>query len=119
MFKRNENQQPEIPADMEFFVIYDSKVQAYREPILAVNKFDLLRQIDTLFRNPESQKNQLVMNAEDFSVFKIGDFTKKTGVIKTQDHEHICNLHEIRSSIEAEKHKVQRDVSPKQALFPT
>ncbi|WNK14458.1 MAG: nonstructural protein [Microvirus sp.] len=86
--------------DYEYFTIYDSKTESYREPMLAVNQHDMLRQIDGLFRDPAQERNQLLTNAEDFSVYKIGTFTKKTGLITSvQPPEHIANLHEIRAAV--------------------
>lgn len=85
--------------DFEYFSIYDSKVGVYREPMLAANRFDMVRQIDNLFRDPAQAKNQLLLNSEDFSLFKVGEFTKRTGLIIGCPPEHVANLHEIRAAI--------------------
>lgn len=85
--------------DLELFSIYDSKVGNYREPMFAINQYDLLRTIQNDFTKPEVQKAPIFTNAEDFSVFKVGTFTKKTGHIGSQQPEHIVNLHEIRAII--------------------
>lgn len=86
--------------DFEYFTIYDSKVGVYREPVLAVNKFDLLRTLESYMRNPANQQNQLYTNAEDFSAFKIGEYDKATGKITPCNHEHVANLHEIRTIVQ-------------------
>lgn len=86
--------------DLEYFVIFDSKVGVYREPMLAINRHDMLRQIDQIMRDPQNKLNQLVANAEDFALFKIGEYDKMKGVITTTQHEHIANLHDIRSAVQ-------------------
>lgn len=96
MFSKKNEQEP----DFEYFTIFDSKVGIYREPMLAVNQHDILRQIDTMFRDPAQARNQLLLNAEDFSVFKIGDFTKKTGLIRGHQPQHVANLHDIRAAVQ-------------------
>lgn len=95
MFNREKGAQA---PDYEYFVFFDSKVGRYGEPALAINRHDLLRQIDGMMRDPQQKKNQLVANAEDFSLFKIGEYSKKTGVITPCNPEHIANLHDIRSA---------------------
>lgn len=109
--------------DYEWFSIYDSKIGLYRAPMLAINRHDILRQIDALFRDPEQQKAQLVQNAEDFSLFKIGEFDKKTGVIVATPHEHIANLHEIRTAVRnqmmVEQPISMRDLNPPVGSLPT
>lgn len=95
--------------DFEYFTIYDNKVGIYREPMLAINRHDILRQFDSLFRDPKQQTNQLLTNAEDFSLFKVGEYSKKSGTIIGTAHEHIANLHEIRSAVQRNE---LRDVQP-------
>lgn len=86
--------------DREFFSIYDTKTGIYRTPYLHVNKLDALRELDNLFRDPEHQKAQLVQNAEDFSLFKVGGYDTKTGEIRPIiPPEHIANLNDIRSAV--------------------
>lgn len=82
----------------EYFTIYDSKVGVYREPILALNKHDILRQLDTLFREPD-QKAQLFTNAEDFQLFQVGSYDTLTGQITPEQPIHIANLHELKSAV--------------------
>lgn len=101
MFGKNSQQDP----DFEYFSIFDSKVGIYREPHLAVNRHDILRQIYTLFRDPKQAENQLLQNAEDFSIFKVGEYTKKTGKLVGCEPEHIANLHEIRSAVQRDQNR--------------
>lgn len=99
MFGKNSDKNQQEQADYEYFTLYDSKVGIYKEPMLAINQHDMLRQIDTLMRDPKQQQNQLVTNSEDFQLFKVGAFWKKTGVICGCTPQHIANLHEIRSAV--------------------
>ena len=84
--------------DYEYFTIYDSKSESYREPMLAINEHDMVRQISNLFADPAQAQNQLLLNAEDFSLFSVGFFSKKTGSIESHAPRHIANLHEIRTA---------------------
>lgn len=102
MFKKSDT----IKHDLEYFTIYDTKVGTYRVPMTAINHHDMLRQIDGLFRDPQQTNNQLVANAEDFSLFRIGYFDFATGEITTTRHEHIANLHDIRASVNASKNQL-------------
>lgn len=95
MFGKKNNQ---TEPDFEYFSLYDTKVEAYRPPVLAINQYDMLRQLDNMFKDPEHAKNQIVQNAEDFQLFKVGDFTKKTGTINSYPPVHVANLHEIRAA---------------------
>lgn len=92
--KSKEDYQP----DLEFFTVYDSKAKNYSEPFPAMNKDVVLRDFVNAFRSPEAaQKNRYYMNAEDFSIFKVGTFTLKTGSLIGQNHEHIANMHDLRA----------------------
>lgn len=83
--------------DSEFFTIYDSKTKNYREPALATNRFDLIRQFQNMMLDPQQAKNPYLINAEDYSIFKVGEFDRRTGAIKSTPHEHIVNLHDLRA----------------------
>lgn len=99
MFKKNET------PDYEYFSIYDTKVGSYREPMLAINRHDMIRQIHSLFRDPAQAANVLITNAEDFAVFKVGEYTKKSGTIQGTQHEHIANLHDIRAMVQKDQNQ--------------
>lgn len=87
--------------DFQIYVIYDSKTDSYHKvPSFAVNEADLIRQITTMFADPSQAANKFYANAEDFAVFKVGNYCFKTGTIESQPHEHVINLHEIRSGVE-------------------
>lgn len=104
MFGKNKEQQ----ADLEFFTIFDVKIGRYwdKTPMTAINHHDMIRQIQDLFTDPQQNRNQLLTNAEDFQLFKIGAYHKSSASIIPQNPEHIANLHELKSSIQ------QRALSP-------
>lgn len=83
--------------DLETFVIYDSKTQSYGNPVFAANHYDLQRQLINMFKDPSQSKNQLLTNAEDFSIFRTATYDKKTGTITPQNLEHIINMHDLRA----------------------
>lgn len=93
MFKKKEQQ-----ADLEFFTVYDSKSKSYAEPFPAPNRDVLLRDFANAFRKTEaSQNNKYFINAEDYSIFRIGTFDFQSGKLEAQQAEHIANLHDIRA----------------------
>lgn len=94
----------ELPDDLEFFSIFDSKSKSYDDPMYAPNKDVLLRDILNIFRNPEqSRKNKFFINAEDYSLFKIGSYSKKTGQLKIQNLEHVANFHDLKALVEPDQ----------------
>lgn len=104
MFKKNENKPK---PDMEYYAIYDSKMGEYsdREPITAQNRIALIRAVTALFNNPQEKQNPLLVNAEDFQIFKIGEYTKRTATIAPCHPEHILNLHELKSAIQLDEQR--------------
>lgn len=88
----------EINSDIEIFTVYDSKVESYDFPIFAQSKAALIRDILNIFGDPQQKNNKHLVNAEDFSVFKIGSYSKKEGKLHTHQPEHVVNLHELRSA---------------------
>lgn len=95
MFKGKTEKQ----VDLELFTIFDSKTESYREPALAYNQHDFIRQISNAFEEKREQ-NGLYANAEDYSVFKIGEYSKVTGKITAIEPTHVVNLHELRAMVE-------------------
>lgn len=87
-----------IEADYECFVVYDSKTKTYNTPHFVMNKDVLVRDVLNMFQDPAQAKNQLFINAEDFSIFRIGYYSKRTGSMTLcSSPEHIVNLHDLRS----------------------
>lgn len=92
MFKKSEKK-----PDLEFFTIFDSKVQAYDTPTFARNSEDLIRQILNMFKDPQQSQNKFLINAEDFSIFRCGSYDRSTGIISSQNLEHVANMHDLRA----------------------
>lgn len=84
--------------DVEIFTIYDSKSLSYGKTTQAPNRHVLIRDLVNMFREPAQQKeNSLYINAEDYSIFKIGEYSNTTGLITAQPQEHVANLHDLRA----------------------
>lgn len=84
-------------SDLEFFTIFDSKSQSYDVPTFAMNKNVLMRDIINMFKDPQQSKNKFLLNAEDYSLFKIGSYDKTTGQVTSHNLEHIANMHDLRA----------------------
>lgn len=83
--------------DLEMFVIHDSKVNAYNNPSFAVNEHELCRDVVNLFLDPSQKQNKYLCNAEDFSIYRIGGYERKTGIITAHPPEHVVNMIELRT----------------------
>lgn len=94
--------------DCVLFTIFDTKSGTYRDPILVPDQAAVIRALSTNFFNPANQYDQYVTHAEDFQLFKIGSFDRKTGLVSSYQPEHILNLHDLKSAA-LEK---QRALSP-------
>lgn len=84
-------------ADIQLFTIYDSKTMSYGAPTFAANHLDLQRSLINMFKEPEQKNNKYLVNAEDYSIFRIGSFDKKSGQLVGQNLEHVVNLHDLRA----------------------
>lgn len=88
----------ETKPDLELFTVFDSKTQSYSEPFPEVNKDAVLRDFVNAFKRPDaSQNNKYFLNAEDFSLFRLGSFSKQTGLIQAHNLEHVANLHDLKA----------------------
>lgn len=83
--------------DYEMFAIYDTKVDSYDMPLYGMNQHDIIREITNRFTDQQRNENKYYRNAEDYQLFKIGSYTKKSGALITQNPEHVANLHELKS----------------------
>lgn len=81
----------------EVFTIFDSKAKAYEDPMFAPNHQVLIREIVNIFKGPNAFKNKFFMNAEDFSMFRIGTYSKRTGLVTPQNLEHVVNIHDLKA----------------------
>lgn len=93
MFSKKNKQ----PADLEVFVIYDSKVEAYENPHFAVNQHDLTRQVVNMFKDPAQGQNKYLLNAEDYAIFKIAEYSRKTGQLEAHPPQHVANMIDLRT----------------------
>lgn len=96
--------------DLELFTIYDSKTESYRAPLMAVNRHELIRDTQNMFADPAQAKNTYLLNAEDFAIFKVGEFDRKTGVLTPVPHEHVANMHDLRAVVQKRTPPVGLDI---------
>lgn len=92
MFGKKDQQQ----ADFHLYTVFDSKSGSYWEPMQSVSDETMIRQIQNLWRDPNQSMNSLVLNSEDYSLFRIGSFSKKTGHVVGFNHEHVANIHDLK-----------------------
>ena len=90
-------------SDLEFFTIYDSKTKSYNEPSMAMNRDDMLRILLNIFRDPNQSRNRYFLNAEDYSLFRIGSFDMRTGKIEGGLLEHVANLNDLRAMVQVDR----------------
>ncbi|WNK14306.1 MAG: nonstructural protein [Microvirus sp.] len=90
---------PKIPknADLELFTIYDSVSKSYDVPTFALNKNVLMRDVVNMFKDKNQINNKFLLNAEHYSIFKMGNYDKKTGLVEAHNLEHIANMHDLRT----------------------
>lgn len=93
------NKKKENPG-LEIFTVFDSKSGIYDAPALSPNKNVLMRDVINMLKDPEQKKNKFLINAEDYSIFKIGTFDKLTGQLTTHNLEHVANMHDLRTMAE-------------------
>ncbi len=94
MFGKQEKQ---IQVDLEVYTIFDSKTRMYDKPLFEVNGDVLQREVVTLFTKPERENNRYYTNAEDFAIFKIGSYEKKSGTLISHPPEHLANMNDLRA----------------------
>lgn len=92
MFGRKNDRQ----VDQCIYVIYDSKVGSYGDINYAVNDADLCRQFVRMFRDPKQSQNKYLLDADDYSLFCIGDYEYATGTIVPCSARKVVGLHELR-----------------------
>lgn len=113
---------PEIKqeADMQLFTVYDKTGKTYGDIVYAKNKDVLLREVLNMFRRYDhQQQNPHYLNAEDFTIFKIGDYQKSTGQITLCDHERIAYMHELKALVEPAQPPASMVQAGTGALLPT
>lgn len=90
-------------SDVELFSIYDSKTGIYDLPSPAENQEDMIRAILNMFKSPEGRSHRYFLNAEDYALFKVGGFGKKSGELECHSPAHCANLHELRRLVEIDR----------------
>lgn len=86
--------------DVEVFVIFDSKSQSYDLPVYAKNKNVFARDVLNMFNDPQHTKNKYLVNAEDYSCFKIANYDQTTGKLEPINLEHAFNFHDLRAMVD-------------------
>ena len=97
MFGKKQNEI--INEDFGVYVVYDQKAGVYKKPVLVENQVDLIREYEAMCKDPKANQDLVVTNAEDFKMFKIGSFCKRTGRLVAIDSEHIFNFIELRTMV--------------------
>lgn len=105
--------------DLEMFTIYDTKVGSYDVPTFAVNGHDLCRQIINMFTDPAQARNKYLVNAEDYTIFKVGEYSKTTGAITPVQHESVALMHELREAALKRDPRLVKAEGPDRALSLT
>lgn len=77
------------------FTIWDEKVGAYLDPMVAVNKGEALRIMTEVVSNPDHKFNKY---AQDFTLFEIGEYDEITGtLIPYKKGISVVGLHELKA----------------------
>lgn len=92
-------QKNETQPDLEIFAMWDSKAQCYKPPVLSTNKHTALRELSKLMS--ENKSHEFFSNAEDFQLFKIGDYSYRTAKINWHNPEAITGLHELKAALQS------------------
>lgn len=93
----------EKQTDLQAFVVHDSKSGVWDLPSYAINAADCIRRFQNILIKPEAKQDQIVTNSEDFKIFKIGDYDRKTGTFNYHHPEHVANMFELKASMDQQK----------------
>lgn len=69
------------------YAIYDKKAKFYQDAIIAPNDEVAVRMLRNLFNDPNSQQSEIVLNAADLTLNKLGEFDNSTGLINENNME--------------------------------
>lgn len=83
--------------DFEVYTIFDSKTKTYEAPHFEVNAEVLKRNLLNMFNDPSQAKNKYLVNAEDYSLFRVGTYSKATGLLSSTGLEHVANFNDLRA----------------------
>lgn len=83
---------------IQLFSIKDTKSR-FLEPYAGMNKATAQRDIMNIFRNDNSKNSPIVMNPEDYQLFKVGEFDNESGLIVSHEQEFICNVVDLANIV--------------------
>jgi hypothetical protein len=63
---------------LKIFSIYDSKVEAYKEPFFMQKKGEAIRAITELLHNPQ---HAFAKYPADFTLFELGEYDDSSGIL--------------------------------------
>lgn len=79
----------------KIYTVFDSKAEAYLQPYYAKNDSVAIR----LFRVAANDKeHQFSISAEDYTLFRIGEFDVNNGTITTELPTVIARAHELKGN---------------------
>lgn len=116
MFGKNKDQDP----DYELFTVHDIKSRTYGIPFPEKNSQVVLRDFLNAFNDSQAfEKNKYFRNAEDYSVFKVGNYDQRTGEITPIQREHVANLIDIKAMVTPRPNVALNKENSPVALLPT
>lgn len=77
---------------MKLFTLYDSKVEAYLQPVFFENENVAIRSVGRLANTADQE---LHVFAKDFTLFLIGEYDRQKGEITPLPKKAICNILEL------------------------
>lgn len=80
----------------KIFTVWDHKVEAYLDPIVATNKGEVLRMMEDLVSRENHHFNKY---SDDFTLFEIGEYDETQGCVHAYDKKvSVCGLWELKKS---------------------
>jgi len=83
-------------ATLGLYTINDVKAANYLPPFTSMNNQTAIRQFSTAIMQEGHDFNN---NAEDYSLWRIGDYDTETTIIEQGNKELLANAHDIKSQI--------------------
>ena len=83
---------------VQLFAIKDVKSR-FMEPYSGLNKATVQRDIMNIFKNDNSKNSPIVMNPEDYQIFKVGEFDNESGLIVSTEQEFVCNVVDLANLV--------------------
>ena len=76
---------------MQMFCLYDSKAEVYGQPMFALNRGVIMRQITDAM----GTEAMFAKYPADFELYYIGFYDDKHGTITADNREHVCGVIEL------------------------